>query len=95
MLIYISIRKFNDWSLYILPIKPLSVDSSFVNFNLSGMAFGPLQRYYLQDNMSDHNIHLQFINYFNTINIADFLNESTQNAGLKGIEKVKQIALNL
>ena len=75
MLINIGIRKFNDSSLYILPIKTLSIDSSYINFNLSSMAFGPLQRFYLEDNMSDDNIHLQFINYFNTINIAKFLDE--------------------
>lgn len=96
MLINIAVREFSDSSVAFYPVKPLSIESRFVNFNLSALAAGPLQRFYLEDDVEDHNIKLEFVNYFSTINMAN-LNKSIalHRKGGLGIESPKQIALNL
>lgn len=94
MLVNIVVRRFDDPSIAFFPLKPLNIDSPYVNFNLSSLAVGPLQRFYIEDNMTDKNIRIQFINYFNALDISNIL-EPTEEGSPRAIERVKQIALNL
>lgn len=72
------IRNFNDPNIILLPTKELNIDSTYVNFNLSALAIGPVQKFYSESNKHDKNIHMEFINYYNTINISFILDSTNQ-----------------
>lgn len=75
-----------------MPFKKLNFDSPYANLDLSTVAIGPLQRFYLDDTLTDKNVKLKFINYYSAINITNILKK--KNSAGK-IENLKQLALNI
>ena len=72
---YITVLKYDETGLSpnISNTKMVEIDSTHVYFNLSSLALGPNQRFYIDNRDNDKNIQMLFINYENKIDIASIM----------------------
>ena len=93
LVIHLTVRDFNSTKLILRPLShQISIESEIINLNLTEYVIGPLLKFYSKPNHNSE-IHLQYINYYDEINISKYLKQSPKGR-LQETEELNFVTIN-